>query len=221
MSSPAPPSPSPTNGLPPEPRVADVRSQQIARVYAEALLNAAGQSGEEDAVLEELGGLVIDVFRERPEFAQFLPSLAIGRDRKAAVIRETFAGKASDRFVNFLLVLNHHDRLELLRPIYFEGLTLREQRKGQMRVRVKSAVPLADAQRDRLTGQLRDVFGRDPILELVVDPDVLGGLEVRVGDWLYDASVRTQYIIIRNQLFENASHEIQSRRDHFGNWEGN
>ena len=49
----------------------------------------------------------------------------------------------------------------------------------------------------------------------------VGGLVVRVGDWLYDASVRTQFINIRNQLFESANHEIQSRRDHFGNWEGN
>jgi F-type H+-transporting ATPase subunit delta len=214
-------SPSPTNRQPDELHVADVRSQQIARVYAEALLNAAAAHGEEDAVLDELRALVADVFRERPEFEQFLASLAIGRDRKEAVIRDTFTGKASERFLNFLLVLNQHDRLELLRAVYAEAVRLREQRKGQMRVHVKSAVPLADAQRDRLVGELRALFGREPILHQAVDPDILGGLEVRVGDWLYDASVRTQYINIRNQLFESASHEIQSRRDHFGNWEGN
>lgn len=211
----------PADGAPAEPQVANVRSQQIARIYAEALLNAAAEFGEADAVLDELRALVLDIFRARPEFERFLASLAVGRDRKEAIIRETFAGKASDRFVNFLLVLNHHDRLELLRTIYFEAVALAEQRKGQMRVRVESAVPLADAQRDKLTAELREVFKRDPILELVVDPDVLGGLVVRVGDWLYDASVRTQYINIRNQLFESASYEITTRRDHFGNWQEN
>ena len=65
-------------------RVADVRSQRIAHVYAEALLDSAAEAGEEDAILDELRTLVLEVFRAEPEFDQFLNSLAVSRDRKAA-----------------------------------------------------------------------------------------------------------------------------------------
>ena len=64
-------------------------------------------------------------------------------------------------------------------------------------------------------GQLRDLWQREPILESAVDPDLLGGLVVQVGDWLYDASVRTQLETLRNQLITRSSHEIQSGRDRF------
>jgi F-type H+-transporting ATPase subunit delta len=214
MSSPQPNVP-PTNGVPPQPRVADVSSQRIARVYAEALLDAAADAGAEDAVLEEFRELVLEAFHEQPEFERFLSSLAVGRDRKAAIIDKVLGEHASPHFRNFLQVLNDHDRLDLLRTIYFACVALREQRNGLMRVQVRSAVPLADEQHNRLTAQLRQLFGREPIVEAVVDPDLLGGLVVQVGDWLYDGSVRTQFIKIRNQLFESASHAIQSRRDRF------
>ena len=56
---------------------------------------------------------------------------------------------------------------------------------------------------------------REPVLELTVDPTLLGGLVVRVGDNLFDGSVRTRIDTLRKQLIERSSHEIQSGRDRF------
>jgi F-type H+-transporting ATPase subunit delta len=198
-----------------EPRIVDVGAQKIARAYAAGLLDAAEKFSEVDAVLQELGALVNEIFRERPDFERFLGSLAVSRDAKEAVIKTTFAGKATERFVNFLRVLNDHDRLELLRLINREALHEQEQRKGLMRVKVRTAVSLIQGQRDRLSADLTEMFGRQPILEETVDPDLLGGLMVQVGDWLFDASVRTQLSKIQSQLFESASHEIQVGRNRF------
>jgi len=200
--------------------VADVGAQRIARVYAQALLNAAGGS-EEDAIIDELQGLIHEVFRQQPDFEEYLSSLAIGRDRKAAFLRQVFAERASPALLNFLEVLNKHDRLDLLRPILAAALELREKRRGQIHVIVQTAAALPDDQRERLTGELRAVFHREPVLEVHLDPDLLGGLTVRVGDWLYDASVRTQLRNIRKDLFESADHEIQSGRDRFSSAIGN
>ena len=58
-------------------------------------------------------------------------------------------------------------------------------------------------------------YGKEPVLHTRVDPDLLGGLVVRVGDWLYDASVRTRLADIRDQVIQRSSHEIQSGRDRF------
>jgi F-type H+-transporting ATPase subunit delta len=194
---------------------ADVGSQRVARVYAEALLNAAEKRGQADAVLEALDSLVKDLFWADPNLEAFFSSGAIGRDRKAGVIRSVFGPRAGELFTNFLLVLNEHDRLDLLRPILEAARELRDQRAHRVRVYVKSAAPLDDGQRDRLREQLRTNLHREPLLETQVDPDLLGGVVVRVGDWVYDGSVRTQLETIRNQLIERSSYEIQSGRDRF------
>jgi F-type H+-transporting ATPase subunit delta len=200
--------------------VADVEAQRIAQVYAEALLNAAERQGQADAVLEELEAVVREVFRAEPRFEAFLGSGAIGRERKAPVIRSVFETRGSKVFANFLQVLNAHDRLDLLRPILRAARDLADVRARRVRVQVRSAVPLPDAQRERLLQDLRKELDLEPLLEAEVDPDLLGGLVVRVGDWVYDATVRTRLESLRKQLIERSSHEIQSGRDRFRSADG-
>jgi F-type H+-transporting ATPase subunit delta len=193
----------------------DVEARGVARVYATALLKAAQKSGKLDDVLEELRSLVEDVCATQPVFENFLISPSIGRDRRAEALRRALEGKASDLFLNFLLVLNQHDRLNILQPLLLECRILSRKIKGQQYVHVRTAVPLPDDQREKLIQQLRQSMELEPTLLSVVDPEIIGGMIVRIGDWLYDASVRTKLLNIRKHLFESASHEIQSRRDRF------
>jgi F-type H+-transporting ATPase subunit delta len=116
--------------------------------------------------------------------------------------------------------LNDHERLDLLRPIVAAFRELRDQRAGRMRVQVRSAVPLPDDQREQLLQQLRATFHTEPLLETQVDDDLLGGLVVRVGDWLYDHSVRSQLETLRDQIIARSSYEIQSGRDRFSTADG-
>jgi F-type H+-transporting ATPase subunit delta len=194
---------------------ANVSAQRIARVYAEALLNAAEKRGEADAVAEQLSSLIGDVFQADPQFEAFLSSGAVGRPHKAAVLRSVFQKRASELFFNFLLVLNEHERLDLLRPILAALQVLRDQRARRIRVQVRTAVPLADDQRGRLERDLRDTLRMEPLLETAVDPDLIGGMVVRIGDWVYDASVRTTLASLHSQILTRSSHEIQSGRDRF------
>ena len=83
-------------------------------------------------------------------------------------------------------------------------------------IHVTSAVPLSDAQRERLRQDVRAVVNWEPVLDETVDPAVLGGLIIRVQDWVYDASVKSRLESIREQLTQRSGHEIQSRRDRFG-----
>jgi F-type H+-transporting ATPase subunit delta len=186
--------------------VLDAGSRRVARVYAEALLDAAEKHGETGRVLEEFASLVEDLFRADPQFEAFLASGAISRKPKAEVIHRTFDGKASDTFRNFLLVLNDHLRLDLLRAIYEAVRELYDERSGRLRVVVTSAAPLPDDQRERLLNELRQKYNKEPVLATRVDPSLLGGLVVRVGDRLFDSSVRTRLENIRKQLMEKGSH---------------
>ena len=201
--------------------IADVSAQRVARVYAEALLNAADKQGQSDDVVEGLDSLIRDLFQAEPQLEAFLISSAVGRERKAQVIDKVFENKASVLFVDFLKVLNQHERLNLLRPILAAAKELRDARAKRIRVQVRSAVPLANDQENRLRQQLREALKLDPVLQTAVDPELLGGVVVRVGDWLYDASVRARLESIRNQLIARSSHEIQSGRDRFSIANGN
>jgi F-type H+-transporting ATPase subunit delta len=196
------------------PTVLDDSSRHIGRVYAEALFRAAESSNQTGEVLDELTALLA-LFRKDPGLELFLASAAIGQKRKEEAIRNAFAGRTSEVLTNFLLVLNSHGRLDSLHAIADAYRTLHDRKTGHVIVRVRSAVPLTDAERDRLRDDVRTVRGLQPVLQETVDPSLLGGMVVYVGDWVYDASVRTRLLEIRNHLIEESSHAIQSGRDRF------
>jgi F-type H+-transporting ATPase subunit delta len=195
--------------------VLDDATRHVARVYAEALLNAAAKAGQDDDMLRELEALVGEVFARDPDFEVFLASAAIDRNRKAAVLRGAFEGRADELLVNFLMVLNEHDRLGALRAIAAVYRELYDRRSGRINVRVASAAPLTDEQQERLRRDLREQFHREPVLHARIDPDLLGGLVVQVGDWVWDASVRTQLDEIREQIIERSTHALQFGRNRF------
>jgi len=193
----------------------DIDAVAIGRVYAQALLNDAAAQNQEQETLEELEALVDQLFAAHPELEEFLTGDTLGRESKGKIIDAAFSNRCSERLFNFLHVLNDHDRLGLIRPIVYLYRQLLDTRRGRMRVAVRSAVPLASDQRERLQTELRQVFHREPLLEEQVEPDLLGGLIVRVGDWLYDASIRTRLEQLQDEIIERSSHEIQSGRDRF------
>jgi F-type H+-transporting ATPase subunit delta len=188
--------------------------QQVARVYATALLNEVWKRIRGQETLDELEGLV-QLLHERPDFATYLHDPSVSRETRAAVLHKAFDGRVSDLVVDFLMILNEHDRLGNLFPTVRAFRQMYEERQNRQRVQVRSAKPLAEEQLNRLLGELRQFMSRDPVLETRIDPELLGGFVVKVGDWLYDASVRTQLQAIRNRVTERSSYEIQSGRDRF------
>jgi len=195
--------------------VMDDESRHVARVYAQALYQAAEEANQVEEVLAELESLINEVFRQDPGLELFFASAAVGRDRKQAAIDAAFRGRATPIFANFLSVLNHHDRLDMLRAIVEAFRAIYDRKVGRLTVHVRSAIPLTDAERDRVRKDVRDVAGFEPVLSETVDPDILGGIIIRVRDWVYDASVRARLQAIRNRLVERSSYGIQSGRDRF------
>jgi F-type H+-transporting ATPase subunit delta len=186
--------------------VFDDATRHVARIYAEALLSAADKHHQTQGVLEQLEDLVHNVLVRDPAFALFLASAVIGRDQKREALRHAFEGKINGILFHFLLVLNDHNRLDILREAAVLMRDLYERRAGRMHVVVTAAAPLGDDQRERLRHELREKFSREPILTVRVDPDLLGGLMVRVDDWIYDGSVRARLERIQNQLIEKGSY---------------
>jgi F-type H+-transporting ATPase subunit delta len=84
-----------------------------------------------------------------------------------------------------------------------------------MRVKVRAAAPLSSDQETKLKAELRDTFRLEPILDVGIDPTLLGGMVVQVGDWRYDGTVIARLDQLRNQLLVKSNDQIQSRRDRF------
>jgi F-type H+-transporting ATPase subunit delta len=193
---------------------ADVGAMQVARVYAEALLSSAQEKGQAAEILQDLQALVEQVL-SNAELADFFASAAVGREKKAAVLSAAFKDRAPPLLVEYLQVLNKHDRLGLLRPIAISYKQQLDRRNNLVRVHVTSAKAVPDDQLDRLKRLVRDTTQREPVVDVVIDPSLVGGLVVRVGDWVFDASVTSRLESLRNKLIESSSHEIASGRDRF------
>ncbi len=199
----------------PKEQFADISAKRLATVYGEALLNAAEAAGQVAQVLEEIDSVIDDVFRNDSRLEVLLAGAAVGRKIRKLAIEKTFATRACNTFYKFLLVLNDHERLDLIRPIRRALHELYDERARRLRVQIYSATPLSEEFQNRIKATLHDAFKLEPVLVLNVDPALLGGLKIRIGDKVYDGTVRTRIDNLRNQLIERSSHEIQSRRDRF------
>jgi F-type H+-transporting ATPase subunit delta len=88
-------------------------------------------------------------------------------------------------------------------------------------VLLTTAAPLSPAMVARIVDNLRNKLGGEPVVEQVVDPELIGGAVLRVGDTVYDGSIANQLKNLRQQVMDRSAHEIQSRRDRFRNSAGN
>ena len=191
----------------------------VATMYAQSYMSAATQAGI-SAPEEELNSLVEDVLNKFPEFNELLMSDLVGRDDKLAILNRVVAPNSSEFFANFLRVLVHHGRIDML-PLIQNVLTkLQEEAAGKQRIRVKSARVLSDSSRSQIVSHLKNTFGFEPLLQETVDASLLGGVILQVGDTVYDSSLRSRLKQLKGRLVEKAFNEIQSGRDRFSHPEG-
>jgi len=199
----------------------DTGMQRVGGIYAKALLAATEPAGKAAAVLDELDAFVEEVLDKMPQFDAVLSSALIAHEDKAALLDKGVGGQASPLFLNFLKVVSSHGRLDCLRVIRHEARRLYDAINGHVRVDVITATPLDEKSTSRLSEKLRTMFAGRPDLVCRTDPEIIGGIVMRVGDTVYDGSIATQLKQIRGKMLDRSVHEIQSRRDRFRHPAGN
>ncbi len=206
---------------PNEQAVLDVAAERVGTIYAKAMFGATEAAGQTDAVVAEFDSFLNDVLGKLPKFETILNSALVGGDEKIALLDKAIGKQASPLLMNFLRVVAQHNRLDVLRSVRQEMQELIDQKYKRVRVLVTSAVPLEVDQQIQLTTSVREQMSLEPVLELKVDPEIIGGIIVRIGDTVHDASIATQLNKVREQMIHRSVHEIQSRRDRFSTAEGN
>ena len=198
----------------------DPSARSVAKVYSQAYLDSAGADGVA-AALEELGSFVVDILGASPEFDRMLRTQELSVEAKLQLLEKVVVPRSTPLFANFIRVVAHHDRLDLLPLIHDLAVREVERRLGQRRVQVTSAAELSPQALDSIRNSMATALSTQPILETRVDPSLLGGMKIRVGDTVYDGSLKTQVKQLRARLRERCLNEIQRGRDRFSHQDGN
>ncbi len=172
-------------------------ARTAARRYAEAIVSLAKESSSFDAWDEALGRLALAF--ENPRAKSFLlnPSVPVTEKRKTM---NEIVGTDFPAANNLVQVLLEHRRVKEIPGIYehFTEAWLNEQ--GVAIAYVTTAEPVSPEDERTIRTQLAKLTGKQIELRLLIDPDIIGGIVARVGDSLFDGSVRTKLRALRLRL---------------------
>jgi F-type H+-transporting ATPase subunit delta len=178
------------------------RRESAARRYAEAAFGVALRDDTVDAWRQELDAAATVIEEERVGRALANPSIPL--ETRLATAEETFGRLVGRQALNLIGLMLRRGRIQELPRLAAEFRRLDNERKGITRATATSASSLTRDEVDALTRRLEEFTGGHVELDVEVDPSLLGGLVVRVGDRLIDGSVRSRLERLRNQLVSGA-----------------
>ncbi|MGQ3684691.1 MAG: ATP synthase F1 subunit delta [Candidatus Loosdrechtia sp.] len=173
--------------------------KSVAITFVNALADVALKRGRFEQIEKDLE-VVSDVITGNDNLKKVLFHPTIPRDDKKKVIGNVFDGLVSDLIKNFLYLLVDRRRERILEFIPDVYKTVVDEKKGAVKVRVHTAIPLTDDRLDNFRKQLDKITGKTAEIEIVHNPDILGGMIVHIGNRLIDGSVANRLKNLRAKL---------------------
>lgn len=171
-----------------------------AVVYGDALFAEALEKQQTDILLEEVTALQA-IWRENAELAGLLDNPNVTKEEKLQIMENIFSGRVNESLMGFLMVIVEKGRQKDIPAIceYFIG-TVKEYKKIGT-AHVTSAIELDDGQKSRIEKKLLETTDYVSFeMDYNVDPAIIGGLVIRIGDRVADSSIRTQLYELRRSL---------------------
>ncbi|HXB15456.1 MAG TPA: F0F1 ATP synthase subunit delta [Solirubrobacteraceae bacterium] len=176
---------------------------ELAQVYARALFEVAREQGKLDELREQLAQFADAVESDR-QLAVFFFSPYFSTAEKEQGLERILQG-ADENFVNFLKLLIEKHRMPVLFRIRAAYQHLWDEENKVLPVEITSAIELDPATTENLGNTIGERAGRKVTLAARVDPDIIGGIVVRVGNSILDASIRNRLEQLRRQVAQGAS----------------
>ena len=176
--------------------------EELARVYGGSLFEVASKEGKLELIREQLAQFA-DAVRESQQLQVFLFSPHFSTQEKKAGLERALEG-ADEVLIRFLELLVEKHRMPVLFRIRQEYESLCAQAERRLGVEITSAVELDPATAEEVAEQIGAHTGRRIELRRRVDPEIIGGLILRVGNSILDASVRTRLERLRRQVAQAA-----------------
>ncbi len=176
----------------------------IARNYAETLLTLARRNGDEETVDEYGAALedVVDLLEREPLVREFLETPRVDLEAKKRALRASFDGRVPELFLRFLLVLLEKRRQALLGEVAKQYQALLDDARGRIRAEITLAREPDATLRQDVIASLERRLNKTVVPTFDVDPALLGGIVIRVGDEILDGSVRRRAAGLRRRLLE-------------------
>ena len=172
--------------------------EEIAQVYARSLFEAANEHDALDEIREQLGQFA-DALSENRDLAVFFFSPYFSTQEKKEGLERAVSG-ANELLMNFLEALLERHRMPAIFRIRARFESLWDEENRLLPVEVTSAVNLDEGIVRNIGDRIREQTGRNVELSSAVDPDILGGIVLRVGNFILDASIRNRLDQLRKQV---------------------
>ena len=174
----------------------------VSKVYGDALLEAAREKDKLDAVFEEAKALC-QVFEDHQDLIHLLDHPQVVKEEKLRIISDVFQGKVSDEMIGFLAAIVDKGRQNEILPILDYFITQVKEEKGIGRAQVTSAVELTETQKAQVTNKLLTTTRYVEFeMNYIVDPSLIGGMVIRIGDRVVDSSIKTRLYELKKQLLD-------------------
>ena len=170
-----------------------------AKRYAKALFEITKDSELLEKVEADLRQIVQVVYSD-DEIRNFLNHPQITREVKKEVINAGFSNDISQITKNFLFQLIDNNRQDTLEGILSEYVEMANNYRGIIEVEALSISALNDQDKEKITKSLTERFNKQIRLKNIVDPSIIGGLIIRVGDKVYDGSIETKLKVMKRSL---------------------
>jgi F-type H+-transporting ATPase subunit delta len=180
-----------------------MRDSTIARNYAEALVSLAQRAGDLDGwgrMIDDVASLVTSDIKVR----RFLESPRVPATAKKEILRKAFQDRMPRLMVRFLEALVQNRRQLLIPEIASEYATLIDESLGRVRAEITLAREPQPGEVDAIAASLSLTLGRTAVPHVRVNPDIIGGVIVRVGDYVKDGSVRRRLGVLKSKLVQQA-----------------
>lgn len=164
------------------------RDAVVAKRYAKALFEVAQQQKVVSEVQEQLKQIV-QALEQDADIEKFLSVPSIAPEQKIAVLKAAFGDRVSALVFNTVQILITRRRQDIIAEVYAAYTKVAGDSLGQAHATVYSAQALSDAELANVAAQFGQLTGKAIIAEQIVEPSLLGGVQVRIGDRLYDGSL--------------------------------
>lgn len=179
-----------------------MRAGALARRYAKALLELATEQGQLDKVSQDLTSLM-EVWQESTELRQLFENPAVGADQRRSVLEALSSRLDLSQIVKHaLFLLSDRRRLRHLPEVAEAFDTLAEERAGRVRAEVITAAPMPEKYYQELEKALEAVTGKKVVLVRKQDDSLIGGVVTRVGDKVFDGSLRNRLEELRESMHQ-------------------
>jgi len=186
-----------------------LRIEMVHKVYARALVDLALEQGSLDEVASEMAQLEQVINRE-PKIALLMSAPTLNNEQRQAILENIFKGRVNPIIYQFFVVLNRKGQLGRAPATILAFRDVYGQQYGVVEVDAYVANAIDQARKEAIEKMVGGILGRDVAVQVYVQPELIGGIRLRIGDQLIDATVISRLQRMKQQIIEAGREQVRS-----------